>query len=316
MTFISYAQNLEDVMLWRALKHIDQGFYVDVGAQDPIFDSVTQAFSERGWSGINIEPVYSFYERLCRERPLDINLPIAAGNVNGRLIFYEIPGTGLSTVNKNIAQIQRESGWTVEEREVSVQTLNQILQEHVNGPIHFLKIDVEGTEELVLQGLDLSHWRPWILVIEATKPLSNETNYHVWESYVLAAEYKLVYFDGLNRFYLAREHFDLAEAFKVPPNVFDNFMRNREVAVFTEQISLLNNQIQNLSQVLDEREQKIHTLLQTISARDQELSAHNQELSQVYGSKSWRITAPLRFLLEKERTLLKVIARLFPYNNR
>ena len=27
--FISYAQNFEDVMLWRALKHVEKGFYID-----------------------------------------------------------------------------------------------------------------------------------------------------------------------------------------------------------------------------------------------------------------------------------------------
>ena len=32
MSFISYAQNFEDVMLWRALKHISEGFYIDIGA--------------------------------------------------------------------------------------------------------------------------------------------------------------------------------------------------------------------------------------------------------------------------------------------
>ena len=44
MTFISYAQNYEDVMLWRALKPINKSFFVDVGSNDPIIGSVTQAF--------------------------------------------------------------------------------------------------------------------------------------------------------------------------------------------------------------------------------------------------------------------------------
>ena len=35
MTFVSYAQNYEDVMLFRALKHVKQGFYVDVGRRRP-----------------------------------------------------------------------------------------------------------------------------------------------------------------------------------------------------------------------------------------------------------------------------------------
>ena len=53
MRFISYAQNYEDVMLWRALQHIENGFYIDVGAAWPDVDSVTKAFYDKGWRGIN-----------------------------------------------------------------------------------------------------------------------------------------------------------------------------------------------------------------------------------------------------------------------
>ena len=49
---ISYAQNFEDVMLWRALKHVERGFYIDIGAQDPVVDSVSLAFYEQGWRGV------------------------------------------------------------------------------------------------------------------------------------------------------------------------------------------------------------------------------------------------------------------------
>lgn len=56
MGIISYAQNFEDVMLWRALGHIEKGFYVDVGAGDPKLESVTKLFYDMGWNGINIEP--------------------------------------------------------------------------------------------------------------------------------------------------------------------------------------------------------------------------------------------------------------------
>ena len=80
MTFISYAQNLEDVMLYRALKDVHKGFYIDVGAQDPVFDSVTNAFYERGWRGINIEPLQQWFDRLTAYRPDDINLQLAASS--------------------------------------------------------------------------------------------------------------------------------------------------------------------------------------------------------------------------------------------
>ena len=44
MTFLSYAQNFEDVLLWRALHDVERGRYIDIGAQDPEFDSVSFAF--------------------------------------------------------------------------------------------------------------------------------------------------------------------------------------------------------------------------------------------------------------------------------
>lgn len=57
MTFISYAQNFEDVRLWRVLKQFEHGFYIDVGANDPRHHSVTKAFYDHGWQGINVEPM-------------------------------------------------------------------------------------------------------------------------------------------------------------------------------------------------------------------------------------------------------------------
>lgn len=60
MTLTSYAQNFEDVILWRVLRHVERGTYIDLGAQDPVADSVSLAFYENGWRGLHVEPV-SFY---------------------------------------------------------------------------------------------------------------------------------------------------------------------------------------------------------------------------------------------------------------
>ena len=92
MPFISFAQNLEDVVLHRALRDVVQGFYVDVGANSPDEQSVTRAFYERGWRGINIEPALGFYDQLAAARPHDINLAVAAGDSIGTVTFYDIPG--------------------------------------------------------------------------------------------------------------------------------------------------------------------------------------------------------------------------------
>ena len=57
---VSYAQNFEDVILWRALKDVKDGLYIDVGEHDPEVDSVSLLFYQKGWRGIHVEPVYEF----------------------------------------------------------------------------------------------------------------------------------------------------------------------------------------------------------------------------------------------------------------
>lgn len=53
---VSYAQNFEGVMLRRALQGVQRGFYLGLGAQDPVEDSVTKHFYDGGWRVMNIEP--------------------------------------------------------------------------------------------------------------------------------------------------------------------------------------------------------------------------------------------------------------------
>src|SRR6267142_4363248 len=88
---ISYAQNFEDVMLNRVFCGRNKGFYVDVGAADPITLSVTKWFYDLGWSGINIEPHPEFYQRLVAMRPKDVNLNCGAGARRGEAAFFELP---------------------------------------------------------------------------------------------------------------------------------------------------------------------------------------------------------------------------------
>ena len=89
---ISYAQNFEDIMLWRALSQVKNGTYIDVGANDPIIDSVTKVFYDNGWSGINIEPVKENWEKLLEARPRDVNIQCMAGDVNKKYSFTRFQG--------------------------------------------------------------------------------------------------------------------------------------------------------------------------------------------------------------------------------
>jgi FkbM family methyltransferase len=238
--FISYAQNFEDVMLWRALKNYPPGSYVDVGAHDPVHFSVTKAFYERGWRGINIDAVTELVERLKKDRPEDINHALFVGVGESTIDFFQIGDTGISTYSEEYAERHQSFGHKISKIQVEVRTLTSILQESKidNDNFHFLKIDVEGAETDVLLGLDLEKFRPWIIVTEATEPNSTKLSL-AFEPLILDKNYRYVYFDGLNRFYVAEERLDLIQAFDAPPNVFDDFdlwetVQAREAALAAE----------------------------------------------------------------------------------
>lgn len=230
MPFVSFAQNFEDVMLWRALKGVEQGFYIDIGAFSATIDSVTRAFYERGWHGINVEPSQLYYNELAQHRPLDINLPQAVSDVTGQAEMYFVPNSGLSSLNETVAREHEPHGWPVIASEVELTTLAAIWTSHVPAgqDVHFLKVDVEGAEEEVLRGNDWGRNRPWIVIVEATKPFSQVDSYDSWEPLLILADYEFAYADGLNRFYVAAERKHLAEAFRYPPSFFDDLIRWRE----------------------------------------------------------------------------------------
>lgn len=335
--FVSYAQNYEDVMLRRALRDVERGFYVDVGAQSAESDSVTKAFSLLGWRGINIEPHPAYFEQLVQLRPNDVNLDVALGEQSGILKMNLVDDSGLSTADAEIAGRHAAAGYTLRAHEVRMLTLAEVWQRYVpdGQPVHFLKVDVEGFERSVLAGNDWQHHRPWIVLVEATLPNSQIENHEAWEPILTSAGYKYVYADGLNRFYVADERVELTAAFKYPPNVFDGFITapfermQRELGVVHERASNLQQQVGALERSLQESHRRIECAeAGLVQAReremalqdrlDAELTALGHEIDQrdqllawarhradvaehqrdaVVQSPWWRITGPGRALL-------------------
>lgn len=246
--FITYAQNAEDVMLWRALQHVERGFYIDVGAQDPVIDSVTKAFYERGWHGINIEPVEHWHQRLVEDRPHDINLRVAVSGNFGEKVLFDVEDTGLSTFDPAFAKRYAERSRTVHEVLVRCRPLDDICAEYNVTTVHFLKIDCEGGEKEALEGFSLTSVRPWIILVEATEPNSTAPTHMLWEHMLISRGYGFVYFDGLNRFYVAKEHGELRSAFTAPPSPTE--WKERAGAIFAQRrIDDLSEQLAQLRSV-------------------------------------------------------------------
>jgi FkbM family methyltransferase len=225
--FVSYAQNQEDVLLARALYPDDRtGFWVDVGAGDPVVDSVTAAFSERGWRGVNVEPLPREHERLCAARPADTNLRVALGATAGLGTLFVEPAEnrGASTMVPELAERYRADDEEFTPIEVPIWTLARVVADHVAGPVDFLKVDVEGFEREVLAGADWSNFRPRVVVMEATVPKSDEPAHEGWEPMLLEVGYRFAMFDGLNRFYAHADEPALVQRLAIPANVFDDFI--------------------------------------------------------------------------------------------
>jgi FkbM family methyltransferase len=308
MTFISYAQNFEDVVLWRALKHIAYGFYIDVGANDPSADSITKAFYDRGWHGINIEPLRSHHADLERERPRDVNLQCAAGASNGEIEVWECDVRGWASASQEVVAQHEKDGHSGTYHKVPILRLTDICAQYAPADIHFLKIDVEGFEKSVIDGIDFSQYRPWILVIEATKPNSTEENYREWEDEVISAGYMLGYADGLNRFYVASEHGELLNSLRHPPNVFDGFIRwehlfserraqqaearATQAEARAQQSEVRATQAESRGIQAEARATQAEARAQQSEVRATQAEIHTAEL---LNSTSWRITAPLRW---------------------
>jgi FkbM family methyltransferase len=170
-----------------------------------------------------------------------VNLLLAAGAQESERDFFEIPDTGLSTFDAQLAARHRDAGWASSPRRVKQRRLADIWSEHVKGQVHFLKVDVEGSEAEVLAGAGLQQHRPWIIVVEAVAPLTQVPEHDKWERTITESGYAFAYFDGLNRFYLAHEHADLARHFAVPPNLFDDFVRSAEFKALQELKDLRQN---------------------------------------------------------------------------
>ncbi len=227
--FISYAQNAEDVLLFRALKGVARGFYIDIGANDPNIDSVSKAFHERGWRGVHVEPSHDFAEKLRAERPGDEVLEIAVGNGAALVEFHEVTDVrGWGTADSGTVDRHVHAGHETAATKVLCLPLAALLDKYGDGPIHWMKIDVEGMERSVLESWSPSRVRPWIVAVESTYPNSQVDSSFEWRGLLTALGYQHVYFDGLNRYFLHEDHPELQAAFDHGACLFDDFITREE----------------------------------------------------------------------------------------
>lgn len=256
---ISYAQNLEDVLINRFFADEPIQKYVDVGAGHHVYHSTTKHFYEAGWSGLNIEPRFDLWQLLRQERPRDTSLHCAVSEQPGDATFFRVTsptftGTdagGLSTLDAKQAATYREMGFIVEEMPILIYTLSELFTKHKVTDIGFLKIDVEGFEFSVIKGLDLEQWRPRLIMTESTLPLTSQVCDQPLQAHLEAVNYHSAFFDGLNRYFVRDEDRALLGRLSAPANVTDGYQLaeivelRQELDRKTQEVNQLKMQLAN-----------------------------------------------------------------------
>lgn len=140
------------------------GFYVDVGANDPVLDSQSQHLEALGWAGILVEPDPDCCTLLRQSRKgVVVEMACSSPENAGKQLQLNRAGPHSTLEDQPIAI------GAVVRATVSVQceTLDTILRMH-QAPVGFdlLSIDIEGHELVALSGFDFSCWKPRLVLIE------------------------------------------------------------------------------------------------------------------------------------------------------
>lgn len=197
-----YSQYGEDLVLDALFGRKCDGFYVDVGANDPEVFNNTRLFYGKGWHGINIEPDPGCYKKLSAQRKRDINVKAGVGPQPGCPTFYRTSADTLSSFNKEAAlQAGKQYGATlIAEEPTNVLTLKDILQTHLQGRrIDFLSVDTEGYDLAVLQSNDWTLYRPAVIIVEINVGGKDIIDYLQKKGYIL------VFDNSTNGIFIANE---------------------------------------------------------------------------------------------------------------
>ena len=173
MTDRYYSQHGEDIVAWKVLANSNgPHYFVEVGMIDGKRFSNTLALEERGWRGLCVEAHPHYVGMVRSNRPNSVVIHAAASDQNAILPFYADPRGDLSSlVARDEVEMKRRFGHWFQGYEVvkvPARTLDDMLKQ-AQAPcgMEMVSIDIEGAELAALRGMDLSYWKPRILMVEA-----------------------------------------------------------------------------------------------------------------------------------------------------
>jgi len=204
----SYAQGAEDIIIPHIARYdfgLDgPGRYVDVGCNAPVKYSNTFLLYLIGWRGINIDANAELVAECKRVRRQDICVRAAVSDSEREVVFHKAKDDAVSTIDETrLVEWKKHFEFSDEDQETLVtRTLTSILDEQwtKGDAIDLLSIDVEGHDFQVLRSLDLSRYRPKIVVIEMHSIAKIEEN-EIYK-YLILNGYIFKHFAVLNAYFV------------------------------------------------------------------------------------------------------------------
>jgi FkbM family methyltransferase len=185
----------EGELIWEFFDRRTDGFFVEVGANDPQNSSQTWFLESKGWRGLLVEPLSRFYEALRAARPRSQVFQVACG-APGHPPTAEL-FVGENSEHSSLRQNAVDADTRYVQKEtVRVLTLDEVIEEAGSPRLDFVSIDVEGLQLEVLRGFDLARHRPRLLFVE-DHLLNWETHFHLRRR-----GYELVKRTQLNNWYV------------------------------------------------------------------------------------------------------------------
>ncbi len=189
--------NFEECQLiLEAFDFAPEGFFIEVGANDPRQNSLTYILERMGWRGMLIDPLSKCYEKLVKERPRSQSFHCACvrpEQVGKMTLHAPDPSSVVATLEKNVDDFDIEYSFT---ETCDAVTLDSLVSKVKPPRIDFLSMDTEGTELDVLLGFDLTRWKPRLILIE--DKLYNLAKH----KYLVQRGYRLVKRTMLNNWYV------------------------------------------------------------------------------------------------------------------
>jgi FkbM family methyltransferase len=196
-----YSQDDEETLIRAFFQDRRGGFFLDVGAGDPIRHSTTYYLEKHlGWTGIAVDAIAEYSDAYAKERPGTRFFTYFAGDKSDTAHeFYVSEDRNFSS-----ATGADPRGGVYHKRKVATIALDDLLGREKVGRLDFLSMDIEGSEPLALAGLDVARTRPELICVEISSP---EIGRAIAEYFALrgcreVSAYRAV--DGINRYYTCR----------------------------------------------------------------------------------------------------------------